>query len=117
MKYIPKNKHIPRTMVCSHEVLDVLDHSSYDNRIETRTKLQPVHNASSNAVPFVIHHMQSEQQHFQTTRSDYDKTGTPRFPSCTFSFRYLKSHSEPALSFLLGGLQKRVANIVQSYVS
>jgi hypothetical protein len=65
--------------------------------------LLPVHNARSNAVPFVIRHMQSEQQHFQSTRSDYDRTESPRFLSSTFSFRYLKSHSEPALSFLLGG--------------
>jgi hypothetical protein len=101
MKHILKNKYLQHMIVCSYEVLDVLDHSNYDNRVETRTKLHPIHNAGSNAVPFVIRHMQ--QQHFQSTRSNYDRTETPLFLSSTFSFRYLKSHSEPALSFLLGG--------------
>jgi hypothetical protein len=60
LKHILKNKYLQHTMVYSH-VLNALDHSSYDNRVETRTKFHPVHNAGSNAVRFVIRHKQSEQ--------------------------------------------------------
>jgi hypothetical protein len=110
-----KNKYLQHAMMCSHEVLNVLGHSSYDNRIETYTKLHLVHNACSNAVPFVIRHMQSELQHFQSTLSNYNRTETPRFLSSTFSFRYPKSHSEPPLSFLLGGgkgCKKKVSVVI-----
>ena len=79
LKHILKNKYLQHTRLCSHEVLDVLDYSWYDNRVETHTKWHPIHNARSYAVLFVIRHMQSEQQHFQSTRSDYDRTETPRF--------------------------------------
>jgi hypothetical protein len=67
LKHTLKNKYRHHKMVCSHEVLDVLDHSSYDNRVETRTKLHPVHNERSNPAPYVTRHMQSEQLHFQST--------------------------------------------------
>jgi len=118
MKHTLKNKYLQHMIVCSNEVLDVLDHSNYDSHVETRTKLHPIHNAGSNAVPFVIRHMR--QQHFQSTCSNYDRTETPRFLSSTFSFRYLKSHSEPALIISVGGrggLQQKVYNVVQSYIS